>query len=63
MSLIPFTDPEDCAEIIIEGVQRGKRHIFVPKMLEPLFRLGNILPHKVTDALDDFLGCGVGAHD
>jgi len=58
-ALIPFTSPEECAQIILEGVRRNKRTIYVPKHLEPLFALQSILPYDVKLMAFEFLGVGV----
>ena len=61
--LFPFTNPEDCAHIIIEGVQRDKRTVFIPKHLEPLFGIQALVPYDVKVMTMDFLGVGVLPHD
>jgi len=60
--LIPFTSPQECARIVIDGVRRNKRTVFVPKQLEPLFALQGIIPYTVKVAAFDFLGVGVLSH-
>ena len=61
--LIPITEPEDAARIILEAMRRDEKQVFVPRHLSGLFAPINLLPISVKLALFDYLGCGVGAHD
>ena len=48
---------------IIEGVQRNKRTIFIPKRMELLFALQGIVPYNVKIAVMNFCGVGVLPHE
>lgn len=61
--LIPITEPEEAARIIIESMRRDEKHVFIPRRLAGLFAPVSLFPISVKLALFDFLGCGVGAHD
>lgn len=61
--LFPTTSAHDCAQTIIEGVQRNKRTIFIPKRMELLFALQGIVPYNVKIAVMNFCGVGVLPHE
>jgi len=61
--LFPTTSAEECARVIIDGVQRNKRTIYIPKRMEPLFALQNIAPASVKVRVMNFFGVGVLAHE
>jgi hypothetical protein len=61
--LIPITEPDEAARIIIESVLRNEKEVFIPRRLSGLFAPLNLFPLSVKLALFDYLGCGVGAHE
>lgn len=61
--LFPTTSAEECAKVIIDGVQRNKRTIYIPKRMEPLFALQSIVPQQVKVRVMNFFGVGVLAHE
>lgn len=61
--LIPFTEPEEAARVIIDGMRRDEYSVFVPRHLLGLFAVSSIFPLKVKLSVYKFLGCGVGEHD
>ena len=60
--LIPFTNPDQAVEIILDGVRRNEKQIFVPRRLEFLFNIKHIFPLAIQTMIIDFLGCGVDRH-
>lgn len=62
-SMIPFTDADEAARIIIQAMRRDEPYIFVPTHLDFLLHMMSILPHKVWLLAHDFWGCKLGAHD
>ena len=62
-SLIPITEPDEAARIIVEAVRRNEEYVFVPRRLASFFASAHVVPFKVKLALMDFLGCGVDAHE
>jgi hypothetical protein len=61
--LIPITEPDEAARIIIESMLRNEKEVFIPRRLSGLFAPLNLFPLSVKLALFDYLGCGVGAHE
>ena len=59
-SLLPFTEPEECARVIIEGMRKDEEEVYVPRRLELSMKLGKVLPRRFQLACSDFLDCGVG---
>jgi len=57
------TSAEECAKVIIDGVRRNKRSIYIPRRMEPLFALQNIVPYNVKVAVMNFFGVGVLEHE
>ena len=62
-SLVPTTEPKEAVRIIIDGMRQNKRKIYIPEVLELIFSVNSILPHKLSDLAQDFVGAGVDPHN
>ena len=61
--LIPFTEPDRAVQIILDGMRRNEKQIFIPRSLECLLAIRHVLPIALQFKLAEFLGCGVERHE
>jgi NAD(P)-dependent dehydrogenase (short-subunit alcohol dehydrogenase family) len=46
---VKVVEPEDVANAIVEALQTGRVDVYVPRMMQGLFRLMNVVPRSVAD--------------
>jgi NAD(P)-dependent dehydrogenase (short-subunit alcohol dehydrogenase family) len=46
---VKVVEPEDVANAIVEAMQTGRVDVYVPRMMQGLFRLMNVVPRPVAD--------------
>ena len=61
-SLLPVLKVEEASKMILDGVQRNERKLYLPGQLEAMFCINHVLANKVSDALKTFIGVGVHPH-
>jgi NAD(P)-dependent dehydrogenase (short-subunit alcohol dehydrogenase family) len=47
--------PEDVAAAIVEALQTGRTDVYVPRSIQPVFRLMNVVPRSVADFVTKLL--------
>jgi NAD(P)-dependent dehydrogenase (short-subunit alcohol dehydrogenase family) len=52
---VKVVEPEDVANAIVEALQTGRVSVFVPRNIETLFRLMNLVPRSVADFITKLL--------
>jgi NAD(P)-dependent dehydrogenase (short-subunit alcohol dehydrogenase family) len=52
---VKVVEPEDVATAIVEALQTGRVSVFVPRNIETLFRLMNLVPRSVADFITKLL--------
>jgi NAD(P)-dependent dehydrogenase (short-subunit alcohol dehydrogenase family) len=52
---VKVVEPEDVANAIVEALQSGRVNVYVPKSMEGLFRLMNLVPRRVADFITKVL--------
>jgi NAD(P)-dependent dehydrogenase (short-subunit alcohol dehydrogenase family) len=52
---VKVVEPEDVANAIVEALQTGRVSVFVPRNIETLFRLMNLVPRSVADFITKVL--------
>ncbi|HWE10612.1 MAG TPA: SDR family oxidoreductase [Solirubrobacteraceae bacterium] len=52
---VKVVEPEDVANAIVEALQTGRVSVFVPRNIEVLFRLMNVVPRSVADFITKLL--------
>jgi len=60
--LVPLLEAKDASKQILEAVQRNERKVYLPPQLEPMFCINHVIPHKLSDVLQHFIGVGVHPH-
>ena len=55
MSIIPFTTPQDAAEVSIKAIRSDQEHVFIPSFLRMSYYCFNILPRRCQLAVLDYL--------
>ncbi len=52
---VKVVEPEDVAHAIVEALQSGRVNVYVPRNIEVLFRLMNVVPRSVADFITKLL--------
>ena len=60
---IPFTTPEDAAQMIISAMRRNEEYAFIPSFLCFMTAVSKLIPRAGQLALIDFLDCACDPHD
>jgi short-subunit dehydrogenase len=56
MKGITTPEPEDVAEAIVEALQTGRFDVYIPKRMNAVIRVTNLLPRRVADAIGNAIG-------
>eukprot|EP00095_Tigriopus_kingsejongensis_P006515 maker-scaffold172_size289735-snap-gene-1.26 protein:Tk06515 transcript:maker-scaffold172_size289735-snap-gene-1.26-mRNA-1 annotation:"short-chain dehydrogenase reductase family 16c member 6-like" len=59
-SLIPITEPAECARRVILAITNDEEEVYIPRLLNYGFKYGKCLPRRVQLVLADYMNCGVG---
>jgi all-trans-retinol dehydrogenase (NAD+) len=61
--LFPIIDVKYAAQVVVDGVLRNEKAIYIPRHLTFTNKLMTIIPHHVLELFFDFLGYGLDPHD
>lgn len=61
-SVFPVVDATSVAQKAVHAILTNETQVFVPKVSEYFYRMGHLMPTRVSDALQAFFQYGVDAH-